>query len=413
MQRRSYLIVSYLGKYNPYLIADVTSAVTDSHLNIVDVQQNSLHGLSIMVLIAETLDPADSAERARERLRERLQVVGHGVNVEVVAADEALRTLDKNVQVFTIIGRDKVGILKAITNALANFRVRIERMHHLARGEFVALELWVDASELRDLGLLKEVIQKTCDEVGFDTIIQPDSPFRQRRRLVVFDMDSTIIEGEVIDELARAARVDDRVSEITRRAMEGQLDFEQALRQRVALLKGLPESVLKEVADSMRLTPGAEEVTRTLKAMGFKLALISGGFTYFANRLKERLGFDYVYANELEIRQGRVTGRLKGPIIDKEAKGRILQEIAAQEGIPLEEVVAIGDGANDEIMLRNAGIGIAFNAKEILKKVADGRLTHSNLMGLLYCLGATEKAIRHLQENNHPIQATAAGHEIR
>ena len=393
MFSRPYLIISYLGKYNPYMIADVTSAVTDSHLNIVDVTQNSLHGLSLMVLIAELINTDDVIQDARDRLLQRLRKLRYEVNVEIVTSDEALKTIDRNVQVFTLIGRDKVGILKAITNALANFRVSIERMYHLARGEFVVLELWVDASELRDLSLLKEVIQKTCDEVGFDTVIQPDTPFRQRRRLVVFDMDSTLIEGEVINALAEAAHVGDQVSTITEQAMAGKLDFKEALRQRVALLKGLPEEVLKEVADSMQLMPGAEEVTRTLKAMGFKLALISGGFYYFANRLKERLGFDYVFANELEIKDGIVTGRLKGRIIDKDAKGKILREIAEKEGLRLDEVVAIGDGANDEIMLKNAGIGIAFNAKDILKKVADGRLTRDNLKGLLYCLGATEKAL--------------------
>ncbi len=397
MLSRPYLIISYLGKYNPYMIADVTSAVTDSRLNIVDVTQNSLHGLSVMVMIAEPVDPADSIQEARDRLWERLQSLPYEVNVEIVTPDEVLKTIDRNVQVFTLIGRDRVGILKAITSALANFRVSIERMHHLARGEFVVLELWVDASELRDLSLLKEVIQRTCDEVGVDTIIQPDSPFRQRRRLVVFDMDSTLIEGEVINTLAEAAQVGEKVSDITAQAMAGKLDFEEALRQRVALLKGLPESVLKEVADSMQLMPGAEEVTRTLKAMGFKLALISGGFLYFANRLKERLGFDYVFANELEIKNGVLTGRLKGRIIDKAAKGNILKEIAEKEGLRLDEVVAVGDGANDEIMLKNAGIGIAFNAKAILKKVADGRLTRDNLKGLLYCLGATEKAIAEIQ----------------
>ncbi len=397
MHNRPYLIVSYLGKYNPYLIADVTSAVTDSKLNIVDVEQNSLHGLTVMTLIANPVDPAEPIAAVRDRLQQRLRPLPYAVNVELVTPDEALRSLDRNLQVFTIIGRDRVGILKAITTALANFRVSIERMYHLARAEFVALELWVDASELRDLSLLKEVIQRTCDEVGFDMIIQPNSPYRQRRRLVVFDMDSTLIEGEVIDALASAAHVGEEVSDITARAMAGEFDFREALRQRVQLLKGLPDSVLREVADSMHLMPGAEEVTRTLKAMGFKLALISGGFHFFANRLKEQLGFDYVYANRLEIKNGVVTGRLKGPIIDKEAKGRILREIAEREGVKLEEVVAIGDGANDEIMLRNAGIGIAFNAKDILKKVADGRLTRENLRGLLYCLGATERDLQAME----------------
>ncbi|MCA9740117.1 MAG: phosphoserine phosphatase SerB [Deferribacteres bacterium] len=394
MNLHPYLVISSQGRYNPYIIADVTTAVTDANLNIVAVEQNALYGLNILLMIAEPISPQDSAQKARTRLLHNLQQFEHDLHVEIVTPDEMQRVVDKNLQVFTIIGRDKVGILKAISNALANFRVSIERMHHLAKGELVVLELWVDASELRDLSVLKEVIQKTCDEFGFDTIIQPDSPYRQRRRLVVFDMDNTIIEGEVIDELAKAANVGDAVNHITRRAMAGEVEFSDALRQRVALLKGLPLKVLEEVAVSMKLTSGAQEVVRTLKTMGFKLALISGGFTFFAERVKDILGFDYVFANKLEIVDGVVSGRLEGAIIDKEAKGRILTEIAAHEGLTREEVVAVGDGANDEIMLQNAGFGIAFNAYEILQKVADGRLTQNNLRGLLYCLGATEQTVR-------------------
>ncbi len=399
MQQHHYLAVTYMGKYQQYILADITGILTDSKLNIVAVEQNSLLGLSIVMLIAETLEPEDTITKARGRLLEQFRQSGLDVRVEIVSPQEADVSGRKKLQVFTIVGRDRVGILKAITNTLANFRVRIERMNHIAKGELVVLELWVDASELRDLAVLKEVIQSTCDREGFDVIIQPESPFRQRRRLVVFDMDNTIIEGEIIDELAKAAKVGERVSSITERAMAGELDFEQALRERVTMLKGLSEETLEDVAESMNLTEGAEEVVRTLKGMGFKLALISGGFTFFANRLKERLGFDHVYANHLEIVDGIVTGDLEGEIIDKEAKGRILGEIAAKEGVTKEEIVAIGDGANDEIMLRNAGFGIAFNANQILKKIADGQLTRNNLSGLLYCLGATERTIQDMAES--------------
>jgi len=393
MTEKKYIVVTASGKDEPYLIADITSAVTGSQLNIVAVEQNAPHGLFLMFMITEPVDPRDNLAAAVERLRAKCAGLPLEVKIDILEAAQALRRVDKNLQVFTIIGRDKVGILKAITNALANFRVNIERMHHLARGEFVALEMLVDASELRDLSVLRSVIQKTCDEIGFDTIIQPDTPYRQRRRLVVFDMDSTIIEGEVINELARAANVGEKVSEITRRAMAGEIDFQAALRERVLLLKGLPVSVLDEIAASMQLTPGAQELVSTLKAMGFKIALISGGFTYFTEILKAKLLFDYAYGNELEIEDGILTGNVKGRIIDAHAKGEIVQELASKEGLSREEIVAVGDGANDQIMLKNAGLGIAFNAHEILRKVADGRITERNLLGLLYCLGATENAV--------------------
>jgi phosphoserine phosphatase len=206
-------------------------------------------------------------------------------------------------------------------------------------------------------------------------------------------MDSTIIQNEVINDLAQAADVGPKVSDITHRAMNGDIDFKEALRERVKLLEGLPVAVLEEVASGMKLTPGAQDLISTLRAMGFKLALISGGFTYFADRLRDWLGFDYVFANELEIENGALTGRVKGRIIDADAKGEIVKELARKEGLSLEEIVAVGDGANDQIMLKNAGFGIAFNASDILAKVADGKITHSNLLGLLYCLGATGRAL--------------------
>ena len=164
--------------------------------------------------------------------------------------------------------------------------------------------------------------------------------------------------------------------------------------ERVRLLAGLPVSVLKEVADGIQLSAGAHELISTLKTMGFKLALISGGFKFFTDHLKDHLGFDYTFANDLEVKDGVLTGQIKGRIIDRETKGAIVRDLAKKEGLSREEVVAVGDGANDEIMLKNAGFGIAFNASELLKKVADGRITHSNLLGLLYCLGATDRAVR-------------------
>lgn len=398
MPEKKFIVLTVFGNNQPYLIADVCSVVTDSKLNIVAVEQNALHGLFIMFMITEPVAEDDPPEAAYLRLKEEAKSLSVEVNIDLVEPSDALRSVEKNLQVFTIIGKDKVGILKAISTALANFRVNIERMHHLARGEFVALEMLVDASELRDLSVLRDVIQRTCDEFGFDTIIQPDTPFRQRRRLVVFDMDSTLIDGEIIDELAKAAKVGDKVSEITHRAMSGQMDFEAALKERVALLKDLPVSILEDVAADIQLTAGAYELISTLKAMGFKLALISGGFTFFTNRLKQQLGFDYTFANDLEIKDGKLTGRIKGRIIDREAKGKIVQELAQKEGLTREEIVAVGDGANDEIMLKNAGLGIAFNAQDLLKKVADGQLTYSNLLGLQYCLGATDRDIRRIRK---------------
>jgi len=398
MPDKRLIVLTVFGNDQPYIIADVCGIVTDANLNIVAVEQNALHGLFIMFMIIEPINSDDSSEDAYFRLKDKAKQLPLDINVDLVSQSTALKSVHKDLQVFTIIGRDKVGILKAISNALANFRVNIERMHHLAHGELVALEMLVDASELRDLKVLRDVIQKTCDEVGFDTIIQPDTPFRKRRRLVVFDMDSTLIQGEIIDELAKAAKVGDKVSAITHRAMAGELDFRESLNERVALLKGLPVSMLDEVAADIQLTTGTYELVSTLKAMGFKIALISGGFKFFADQLKEQLHFDYAFANDLEIKSGKLTGQVKGRIIDREAKGEIVREIAKKEGLTRDEIVAVGDGANDEIMLKNSGLGIAFNAHDLLKKVADGQLTSANLLGLQYCLGATDRGVARLKD---------------
>ena len=198
-------------------------------------------------------------------------------------------------------------------------------------------------------------------EQAIDIGFQEDNAFRRIRRLVCFDMDSTLIRTEVIDELAKRAGVGEEVAAITERAMRGELDFSRSLRKRVSLLKGLPESVLAEVAEALPLTEGAERLVRTLKNLGYTIAILSGGFGYFGRCLQERLGIDYVYANELEIRDGVLTGGLAGEIVDGQGKARLLREIAAKEHISLAQVIAVGDGANDLPMLDVAGLGIAFH----------------------------------------------------
>jgi phosphoserine phosphatase len=204
-------------------------------------------------------------------------------------------------------------------------------------------------------------------------------------------MDMTIVDYEIINKLASCVGVDEEVKSITERAMLGEMDFEQSLRQRVRLLKGTPISTLETIARNLQLTPGSEELIHHLKQMGYKIALISGGFTYFTDVLKERLGFDYSFANQLEIVDGVLTGEIIGEVIDAEAKGSIVNRLADLENIRPENVVAVGDGANDCLMIQNAGLGVAFNAKEILKKVSDGSISRENLLGLLNVLGIADK----------------------
>jgi len=228
-------------------------------------------------------------------------------------------------------------------------------------------------------------------ELDIDIAYQEDTMFRRNRRLVAFDMDSTLIDAEVIDELAKAAGVGVQVAAITERAMRGELDFTASFRARVALLKGLDESALQEIAARLCLNEGAERLVSTLKKMGYKTAILSGGFNYFGRHLQQQLGIDYVFANELEIVDGKATGEVVGEVVDGQRKAALLREIAARENISLEQVIAVGDGANDLPMLSIAGLGIAFRAKPIVKQSARQSISTLGLDGILYLLGISDR----------------------
>lgn len=228
---------------------------------------------------------------------------------------------------------------------------------------------------------------------GIDISFHMENIYSGNRRLVVFDMDSTLIQAEVIDELAILAGVGDEVTAITESAMQGEIDFQESFRKRVALLKGLKESELEGLAADLPLSEGAELVCRTLKGLGYKLAILSGGFTFVGEYLKEKLGFDYLYANELDVRDGEVTGKVHGEIIDGQKKALLLKEIAERENITLEQTIAVGDGANDLPMISSAGLGVAFHAKPIVRERAGNAISTVGLDGLLYLLGVHEREI--------------------
>jgi phosphoserine phosphatase len=245
--------------------------------------------------------------------------------------------------------------------------------------------------EPKDAVQFKSALLELASHFDIDIAYQEDNIFRRNRRLVVFDMDSTLIDAEVIDELAHEAGVGDQVAAITEAAMQGEIDFKSSFTQRMALLKGLDASVLQSVAERLRLNEGAEHLISTLKKLGFKTAIVSGGFTFFGEYLQQRLGVDYVYANQLDIDDGQVTGRVTGEIIDGQRKAELLREIAEREGLMLQQVIAVGDGANDLPMLSIAGLGIAFRAKPLVKASAKQSISNLGLDGILYLLGYSDK----------------------
>lgn len=230
-------------------------------------------------------------------------------------------------------------------------------------------------------------------EIGLDVSFQKDDIYRRSRRLICFDMDSTLIETEVIDELAERAGVGDAVREITARAMRGEIDFRESFTERVALLKGLDVSVMEEIARNLPITEGLERMMTILKRVGYKTAILSGGFTYFGNYLRQKYGFDYIYANELEIEQGKLTGRYVGEVVDGRRKAELLRLLCQFEEINIAQSVAVGDGANDLPMLNLAGLGIAFHAKPKVKATARQSISTIGLDGILYFLGLKDSRI--------------------
>ncbi len=405
MQPDYVLSVQAVAKDRDGLLAEIAGLVTALRGNIVHVEQRQVRGLLTILMLIEDPDPEAKGERKRlSRMGDVLTTRLKGLGVEASVAVEASEPDPpaRDLQVMTIIGADKIGVMHAIVRTIQDHRVPIIQTHQVASGEFMAFEIIVDVGgsngEPVDIDALREDVRSTCEAIGVDVVVQPHGIHRTRRRLVVFDMDSTLIQGEVINELAKAAGAEAEVEALTKRAMEGELEFQEALHKRVSMLKGLSIEEMDQVAESMHLTPGASDLVRVLKQMGFKVALISGGFTFFTDRLQEQLGLDYAFANRLVVKDGKLTGEVEGEIIDRERKGELVEELAKRENIPLDEVVAIGDGANDQIMLKNAGLGIAFNAKEVLRRAADGQITKDNIAGLLYCLGASDLELKRFNE---------------
>ena len=299
--------------------------------------------------------------------------------------------------VITAIGRSLgAAALHALAETLASEGANIEKISRLSEDTLASVEIHASLPVGRDREALKRSLLAVATKAGFDVSLQRESLFRRSKRMVVMDMDSTLIRIEVIDELARAAGVGEKVAKITERAMQGEMDYDESLRQRVALLAGLDVKVLDEIANNLPLTEGAETLIRVLKRLGFRTAVISGGFSRAAEALKRRLGIDYAFSNNLEIVDGKLTGRVSGPIVNAQRKAELLELIAQHEGVLLDQVIAVGDGANDALMLEKAGLGIAFRAKPKLREAADTTISASGLDAILYLLGLSGRELQEI-----------------
>lgn len=393
-KEKDFYVLSVIGKDRVGIVSEVTQFLFKRGFNIVDIEQSVIHSQFTMVLLIQPLGSRFNLNQMRKGLHMLAQKLEMKITLTPLHEFKGLRLAEiKRPYVLTILGTDRPGVVASLSSMFTRHHCNIERIKMIARGELLAMEMSVDLRNA-DFQDLRKKISEVAKRVGMDIVAQPEHLFKKRKKVIVFDMDSTIVDGEIIDEMAVLAGVGKKVAAITVKGMRGEIDFSESLRTRVSLLKGLRIKSLESIAKTVQLTKGSEELIAALKEMGFKVALISGGFTYFTDILKRRLGFDYAFGNELEIRGGKLTGRIKGKIIDAHRKAQIMDEICKREGITRDEVVAVGDGSNDRIMLANAGLGIAFNAKEILKKIADGAITRDHMKGVLYCLGITDRDIK-------------------
>ena len=390
---RKLYIILVVGEERPQNVPTMTQFLFEKGFNIIDVEQFVVRSHFTMALIVRPFQSTiriRGFERSLERLAKELKV---SVTMKPFPGIRTRPTKKENTYVLTILGSDRPGIVAVFSSVLTKHRCSIRRIKIIAMRVLPAMELWFDVGKT-NLSRVRRTLHQAARQTGMDIVLQSKRIFLKEKRVAMFDMDSTIVEEEVINELAGLAGVGEKVAALTERGMRGKIDFAKSLRLRVSYLRGLSIESLALVAKRLRLTKGSEELIRALRERGLKVALVSGGFTYFTERIKKQLGFDYAFGNELEVKNGKLTGRVKGRIIDARRKAEILEEVCRQEGVTPEEAIAVGDGSNDRLMVANAGLGIAFNPEEVLREVADGTISKGRIKGVLYCLGPSEPSDR-------------------
>jgi phosphoserine phosphatase len=386
------VLITVTGKDHPGITARLTGILAEAGAALLDIEQVVVQGQLTLCLLVR---PPET----RDVLKELLFVaseLGVSLDFQPVAAPKAPAAAVPGRHVVTVVGR-ALGAreLHAVTERLARHAANIERVNRLSEAELGSVEIHIALPPEREPEALKRsLLELSMSTNAFDVALQRESLYRRSKRLVVMDMDSTLIRIEVIDELARAYGVGEQVARVTERAMHGEMDYDESLRQRVSLLKGLDAKVLHDIAAHLPLTEGAETLIRVLKRLGYRTAILSGGFSVAAEALKARLGIDQAHSNMLEEVDGKLTGRTLGPIVNARRKAELLESIAQAEGILLDQVIAVGDGANDLLMLERAGLGIAFRAKPKLRQAADTSISAGGLDTILYLLGLTGRELQ-------------------
>ncbi|WP_122379354.1 phosphoserine phosphatase SerB, partial [Pseudomonas coronafaciens] len=399
---REIVLINITGADRPGLTAAITGVLAQGGVNILDIGQAVIHDALSFGILVEIPDTVEGSSVLKDILFTAYKL-DQQVRFTAVSEKDYQHWVDgqgKARHIVTLLTRKVTAEqLQSVSAITAKYGLNIDQIDRLSgrmpldtpadKGKG-CIEFTV-RGEPADPKAMQAEFLAVAQALNVDIAFQQDSLFRRNRRLAVFDMDSTLIEAEVIDELAKAAGVGEQVSEITERAMRGELDFSASFKERLALLKGLDVSVLDDIGASLRLTEGAETLFAELKRLGYKTAILSGGFTYFAKQLQAKLGIDYVYANELEVVDGKVTGVAIEPIVDAQRKADLLRELAHKEGLSLEQTIAVGDGANDLPMLAIAGLGVAFRAKPLVKQSARQAISTLGLDGVLYLLGFRDR----------------------
>lgn len=383
------------------MCTQITSVLANNDAEILDIGQAVIHdtlSLGLLIGISENKDVTklvSTIEQALNHCDIRIKTV------EISEQDYShwVAGRGKPKHVITLIARTlSARAIAEVSRVLANYGLDIYHVTRLTGRipvdkipeQTQACVEFIARGEVDSVMSLRTELMSLSSQLGVDLAYQEDNVYRRNRRLIVFDMDSTLIREEVIDELAREAGVGEQVVQITEATMRGELDFRESLRKRVSLLEGLPETVLEKVASQLHLNDGADRLIQQLRELGFKTAILSGGFDYFGNHLREKLGIDYVYANKLEIVDGKLTGKVLGDIVDADRKAALLAQLAAEQGLTLQQTIAVGDGANDLKMLGIAGMGVAFHAKPVVRESADYALTNLGLDAILYLMGYSD-----------------------
>lgn len=398
-KNKEVILVTVRGPDGPGITARLTGLIAqDPSAFLLDIEQSIVHKKLFLSLLLQ-FQKGDSSS---QNLLKELLFAAKDMNLELAFEVFDSKMLGESVPMhqyaITCVGQ-QIGAypLHRIAKALARKGMNIDKVGKLTLHSMSSIEIVAHSPKQLDPKQVSKDLLQLSTELKVDVAIQRYDLLRRAKRMIVFDMDSTLIAQEVIDELAKEAGVAKKVAALTKRAMNGELDFSESLKARVKCLKGLPEAALQKVYQRLQLTTGTERLLNVLRHLGFKTAVISGGFTYFTERLKDRLWLDYAFANQLEIVDGRLTGQVMGEIIDAHRKAFILQTLAQGEGISLDQVIAIGDGANDLPMLSRAGLGIAFHAKEVVRRKASYTIHQAGLDAVLYLLGISEKELRHMK----------------